>query len=148
MSIEVTVYQNCFPKTKTERGCSSSGHTRSQGLNCFILDICVEVLDAWKKVENAVVSMASVGLSVNSEASKEAEGYVATSETLICELFPAIMETLQNEDEDVRAAPLPFLLAYANKLKSTKKRRGVLPEVNKSYYNSLVHLSLGRQDKC
>lgn len=92
--------------------------------------------------------MASVGLSVNSEASKEAEGYVATSETLICELFPAIMETLQNEDEDVRAAPLPFLLAYANKLKSTKKRRGVLPEVNKSYYNSLVHLSLGRQDKC
>ena len=92
-----------------------------------------EVLDAWKRVENAVVSLSSVGLSVNSDASKEAESYVTTSEDLICELFPAVVETLRNEDEDVRSAALPFLQAYANKLKSTKKRRLALPEVSISH---------------
>ena len=89
-----------------------------------------EVLDAWKKVENAVVSMSSVGLSVDSDASKEAESFVNTSQSLICELFPAIMATVQNEDDDVRLAPLGFLQTYANKLKNTRKRTGSLPEVS------------------
>ena len=79
------------------------------------------------------VGLSSVGLSVNSDASKEAESYVTTSEDLICELFPAVVETLRNEDEDVRSAALPFLQAYANKLKSTKKRRLALPEVSISH---------------
>ena len=97
-----------------------------------------EVLDAWKKVENAVVSMSSVGLSVDSDASKEAEGFVTTSQNLICELFPALMEAVCNEDDGVRLAPLQFLQAYANKLKTIKKQRGSLLEVSPLMSSKLI----------
>jgi len=47
----------------------------------------------------------------------------------ICDLFPAVIATVRNEDEEVRLAPVPFLQSYANKLKASLKRINVLPEV-------------------
>ena len=89
----------------------------------------VEVLDGWKKVENAVVSLSSVGLSVDSEAARDAQAAVSAAQAFIVDLFPAVMVTLRSEDEDVRLSVVPFLQAYANKLKSGLKRQNALPAV-------------------
>lgn len=88
-----------------------------------------ELLDTWKKVENAVVSVASVGLAVDNEAAVEAQAVVAAAQSLLREMFPTVLTTVRNEDEDVRLSVIPFLQAYANKLRSTAKRLGSLPEV-------------------
>ena len=51
------------------------------------------------------------------------------AQAFICDLFPAMIATVRNEDEEVRLAPVPFLQAYANKLKASLKRIKTLPEV-------------------
>lgn len=89
-----------------------------------------EVLDGWKKVENAVISICSVGLAVDSEAARDAQAAVEAAQGFICDLFPAIMVSLRSEDEEVRLAAVPFLQTYANKLKSGLKRQSTLPAVS------------------
>ena len=92
-------------------------------------DFNAEVLDSWKKVENAVVSISSVGLSVDGEAANEAQAAVSAAQSLIAEMFPAVLAVARNGDEDVRLSVVPFLQAYINKLKTTQKRLGSMPEV-------------------
>ncbi len=48
-----------------------------------------EALEAWKKVENSIVSFAAVGISVDTEAATEASIACATAQALIVSLFPA-----------------------------------------------------------
>ena len=88
------------------------------------------MLDGWKKVENAVVSICSVGLSVDNEAARDAQAAVSAAQAFICDLFPAVMVTLRSEDEDIRLAVVPFLQTYANKLKNSLKRQNTLPPVS------------------
>lgn len=88
------------------------------------------MLDAWKKVENAVVSISSVGLSVDSEAARDAHAAVSAAQAFIGDLFPAVMVTLRSDDEDVRLAAVPFLQTYANKLKNSLRRQNTLPTVS------------------
>jgi len=57
------------------------------------------------------------------------QGAVDAAQAFICDLFPAVIATVRNEDEEVRLAPVPFLQSYANKLKASLKRISVLPEV-------------------
>lgn len=112
---------------------------RGEKTTCFVHE---EVLDSWKKVENVVVSLSSVGLAVGDEAAQEARATVASAQSLLGEMFPAVIATLHAEDEDVRTATLPFLQAYTNKLRHTLKRVGALPEV----YPSQLDLLLVRAD--
>ncbi len=48
-----------------------------------------EALEAWKKVENSIVSFTAVGISIDSEAATEASAACATAQALIVSLFPA-----------------------------------------------------------
>ena len=48
-----------------------------------------EALEAWKKVENSIVSFTAVGISIDSEAASEASAACATAQALIVNLFPA-----------------------------------------------------------
>ena len=48
-----------------------------------------EALEAWKKVENSIVSFTAVGISIDSEAASEASAACATAQALIVSLFPA-----------------------------------------------------------
>ena len=51
---------------------------------------CVaEALEAWKKVENSIVSFTAVGISIDSEAASEASAACTTAHGLIVSLFPA-----------------------------------------------------------
>ena len=95
-----------------------------------------EVLDSWKKVDNAIVSLSSVGLTVDDEAASDAKEAVAAAQALLHKMFPAVLATVLNQDEEVRLALLPFLQAYVNKLRHTLKRAGTLPEVE---FRSTIH---------
>ena len=99
---------------------------------CYHLTLHVlsaEVLDSWKKVENAVVSIASVGFAVNDDAASEARAAVSAAQALLAEMFPAVLATVRASDEDVKLGVVPFLQSYVGKLKGSQKRLGALPEV-------------------
>ena len=53
------------------------------------LSLHAEALEAWKKVENSIVSFAAVGISIDTEAASEASAACATAQALIVSLFPA-----------------------------------------------------------
>ncbi len=61
-----------------------SGSTADIVAHCL-----AEALEAWKKVENSIVSFTAVGLSIDSEATSEASAACATAQALIVSLFPA-----------------------------------------------------------
>jgi exportin-T len=87
------------------------------------------VLESWKKVENSVLSMAAVGLTVDAEASSDAAAACTTAAALLDALFPAVLAALRAGHDEVAAAAVPFLLSYVGRLKSMQKRApdGVLP---------------------
>lgn len=82
------------------------------------------MLEAWKKVENSVLSMAAVGLEVDAEASSEAGAACATAAQLMDALFPAVLAALRAGHDEVAAAVVPFLLSYVARLRALQKRGG------------------------
>ncbi|KAL4444906.1 hypothetical protein ABPG77_003956 [Micractinium sp. CCAP 211/92] len=86
--------------------------------------LATEVLEAWKKVENSVLSMAAVGLEVDAEASSEASAACATAGQLMDALFPAVLAALRAGHDEVAAAVVPFLLSYVARLRALQKRGG------------------------
>ncbi|KFM22934.1 Exportin-T [Auxenochlorella protothecoides] len=74
--------------------------------------LATEILEAVKKIENAVLSMAAVGLAVDDEAGREAEASARGACALLDALFPALLRALGGGGEEVVAAVLPFLLSY------------------------------------
>ena len=69
-----------------------------------------------------MISFKAVGLSVDKDAAKEAATAVAACERIINELFPAVLATMQVEDDAVSMTMVPFLTAYVMKLKAEQKR--------------------------
>jgi hypothetical protein len=82
------------------------------------------VLDAWKKVENSVVSFAAVGLSLDGEAVGEAGAACEAAQALVASLFRPVLAALGAADEEVAGALLPFLGGYVSKIKHGAKRAG------------------------
>lgn len=95
---------------------------------CFVF-MSAEVLEAWKKVENSIVSFTAVGLTIDSEAAGEATAACNTAQGLVSALFPAVLATLGSEDEEVASCLVPFLQSYTAKLKNSLKRSGPLSQV-------------------
>lgn len=92
-----------------------------------------EVLEAWKKVENSMVSMAAVGLAVGAEATAEASAACTAAQGMLSVLFPPVLLLLNSRDNDVAMAGVPLLHAYVGKLKAGLKRAGnQLPEVSQN----------------
>lgn len=84
--------------------------------------LATEVLEAWKKVENSVLSMAAVGLAVDAEASADASAACAGASGMLDALFPAVLAALRAGHDEVAAAVVPFLLAYVARLRAVQKR--------------------------
>lgn len=84
-----------------------------------------EVLEAWKKVENSVVSFAAAGIAIDAEAAGEAGVACSTAQGLISALFPAVLATLSSEDDEVATCLVPFLQSYVAKLKNSLKREAL-----------------------
>ncbi|CAL8470725.1 g10267 [Coccomyxa elongata] len=109
------------------------------GLQCarLLAALVTEVLEAWKKVENSVVSFAAAGLAIDSEAAGEAGAACSTAQGLISALFPAVLATLSSEDDEVAACLVPFLQSYVAKLKNSLKR-GALSQVHRQHIRGVL----------
>lgn len=93
--------------------------------------LATEALEAWKKVENSVLSMQAVGLDVSDEAGGEATAACRVASSILDALFPAVLRTLRNEDYEVSAAMAPFLQSHVSRLRTLQKRNnGVLGPEN------------------
>ena len=88
-----------------------------------------EVLEAWKKVENSVVSFAAVGLTIDGEAAGEAGAACEAAQGLVSSLFRPVLAAMGSEDEEVAGTLVPFLGAYVSKIKNGAKRAGALSQV-------------------
>jgi len=86
--------------------------------------LATEVLEAWKKVENSVLSMTAVGLDVGGEAVAEANAACSAAGQLLDALFPAVLTALRTGDDEIAAAVSPFLLSYIGRVRMLQKRAG------------------------
>lgn len=84
--------------------------------------LATEVLEAFKKVENSVLSLAAVGLEVDAEASSDAASACAGAQQLLDALFPAVLAALRAGSDEVSSAVVPFLLSYVARLRAAAKR--------------------------
>lgn len=69
-----------------------------------------------------MISFAALGISVTDEAAQEASAAVETAAGMLGALFPAILTAWQSGVEDVAMPLLPFMTAYATRLKTLAKR--------------------------
>lgn len=56
-----------------------------------------------------VISMAAVGLQVDSEAAAESSRSIALASRLLDQLFPAVLRAFRSPDVEVSAPLVPFL---------------------------------------
>lgn len=92
------------------------------GSRSLLAALATEVLEAWKKVENSVLSMSAVGLAVDAEAAAEAAAACAAAQALLDALMPAVLAALRSGSDEVSAAVAPFLLSYVARLRAAAKR--------------------------
>lgn len=64
------------------------------------------------QVENSVISIMAVGLSVDDETRKEAQDALLMGDTMLQLLFPAVLRMLRYPDYQVAAAAVPCLLDH------------------------------------
>jgi exportin-T len=84
-----------------------------------------EVLDAWKRVENNLVSLAAVGLPVAADAAAEATAVCSGAASMVDALFPTVLAVLGGAaGEEAAAAVTPFALAHVARLRTLQKRAG------------------------
>lgn len=101
--------------------------------------LATEVLEAWKKVENSVLSMAAVGLDVGEETIAEAQTACAAASQLLNSLFPAVLTALRMADSEIASAVVPFLLSYITRVRMLQKRSGgVVPPEALSHLPSIL----------
>ncbi|KAG7675140.1 hypothetical protein Ndes2526B_g07998 [Nannochloris sp. 'desiccata'] len=90
--------------------------------------LATEVLEAWKKVENSVLSMAAVGLDVGEEAGAEASAACGAAAQLLDALFPAVLTALRMANDEIATAVVPFVISYISRVRMLQKRaNGVVP---------------------
>jgi hypothetical protein len=73
-------------------------------------------------VENKVVSLDAVGLTVDDEARSEALAISGAAGSLIKQCFPSVLLLLQRADEAACVCLTPFVHAYLGQLKLVQKR--------------------------
>ncbi|CAK0782799.1 hypothetical protein CVIRNUC_005994 [Coccomyxa viridis] len=105
--------------------------------------LVTEALEAWKKVENSIVSFTAVGISIDSEAASEASAACTTAQALIVSLFPAVLSTLQSGDEEVEGALVPFLQAYVARLRAGQKRGSPASQESRQHVRGILEAVAG-----
>lgn len=100
--------------------------------------IATETLDAWKKLENHVISLSAVGLAMGEEGLQEAQAACTAGQQIVQQLLPAVLRCLCSDLDEVSQAVLPFLNSYATKLRTTAKRNRVLDEVQKQEVTAIL----------
>lgn len=97
----------------------------------LLVSLANEILDAWKKVENGVISLQAVGVQLGDDVVREAMGSAQTAVAMMEQLFPAVVRVLRVPEEDVSVIVAPFMLSYVNRMKMMQKRCGELGVVER-----------------
>ena len=88
----------------------------------LLVNLANEILDAWKKVENSVISLQTVGVSLDDEAILEATASCQTATMMMEQLFPAVVTAFRIPQDDVSVIVAPFMLSYVSRIKLVSKR--------------------------
>ena len=88
----------------------------------LLVNLATEILDAWKKVENSVISLQTVGVSLDDEAVLEATASCQTATLMMEQLFPAVVMAFRIPKDDVSVIVAPFMLSYVSRIKLVSKR--------------------------
>ena len=94
----------------------------------LLASLATEVLEAWKRVENSMLSMSAVGLDIGADAGAEASSTCTAASEMLDALFPAVLEALKTGNDEIASSVAPFLLSYIARIRLLTKRNGMLPE--------------------
>ncbi|KAG2493435.1 hypothetical protein HYH03_008254 [Edaphochlamys debaryana] len=92
----------------------------------LLATLAAEIMDALKRVENGIISLTAVGFSVTDDAASEATRASQAAAAMLGSLFPAVMAALACGVDEVALPLMPFMGAYALRLKGLAKRPGGL----------------------
>ncbi|GAX84343.1 hypothetical protein CEUSTIGMA_g11765.t1 [Chlamydomonas eustigma] len=93
----------------------------------LLATLATEILDSLKRLENGVISLAAIGLSVDDEAAVEVKGGSELGSRQLAALFPVILTAFKSGVEEVALPLMPFMHAYTARLKVQQKRSQGLP---------------------
>ena len=88
----------------------------------LLVNTANEILDAWKKVENSVISLQTVGVNLDDEVVMEATASCQVATLMMEQLFPAVVRALRIPDDDISVIVAPFMLSYVSRIKLVSKR--------------------------
>jgi len=114
-------------------GIKSDEHELAVVSSKLLTTLATEVLEAWKKVENSVLSVQAVGLAVEQDAAAEATTTCAIASGMMDQLFPSIVAGFRIPDEEICESIAPFMLSYIARVRMISKRnmaRGEHTETN------------------
>jgi len=119
-------------------GAESDDHELAVASSKLLTNVASEILEAWKKVENSVISMQAVGVSLDDETISEAYASCNTASTMMDQLFPAVVRAFRIPDNEISGIVAPFMLSYMNRIKMVMKRNGELTPGTQAQIVSLL----------
>ena len=105
-------------------GVDGDDHDLAVSCSKLLTNLANEILEAWKKVENGVLSLQAVGVSLEDEVISEACASCNVASSMMDQLFPAIIKIFRLPDDEISAIVAPFMLSYVNRIKMVSKRHG------------------------
>eukprot|EP00210_Caulerpa_lentillifera_P004301 g4104.t1 len=97
----------------------------------LLATLCTEILECCKRIENSCISLRACKLDIKSSVKAEANQICSTCESMMEELFPAVMAVLMTNEDPVLTAIVPYLNSFVLRLKHFQERVKILPEKEK-----------------
>lgn len=97
----------------------------------LLVGLATEILDAWKKVENGVISLQAVGVRLDDDVMREATESVQKAAGMLEQLFPSVVRVLRVPEDEVSVIVAPFMLGFVSRMKMVQKRCGELGAVER-----------------
>jgi exportin-T len=120
-------------------GAADDDHSLAVASSKLLVSLAAEILDAWKKVENSVISLQTVGVSLEDDVIMEATASCQLASSMMEQLFPAVVSALRIPNDDISVIVAPFMLSYVSRLRMQSKRtRGELAPALQSQMVSLL----------
>lgn len=119
-------------------GMETDDHELAVASSKLLTNIASEILESWKKVENSVISMQAVGVSLDDETISEAYASCSTASAMMDQLFPAVVKAFRIPDDEISGIVAPFMLSYMNRIKMMLKRTGELTACTQAQIVSLL----------
>ncbi|WPT12450.1 Exportin-T [Picochlorum sp. SENEW3] len=105
-------------------GISNDDHELAVASSKLLVSLATEILEAWKKVENGVLSLQAVGVALDDDVISEANTSCCVAAAMMDQLFPAVVEVFKIPDDEISPIVAPFMLSFVSRIKLIAKRQG------------------------